>query len=66
MTRCNRTHNLFTQVNEYRTDLLDLLNKVLVHLDKKNDVPLRDEPREDTVKRMCDFLILLNYNSDFD
>ncbi len=63
---CNRRHLHFYRVNFPRHELLNLLNGVLVHLDKKNDVPLRDEAREDTVKRMCDFMILLNYNSDFD
>lgn len=47
-------------------ELLQLLNSILVRLDSKHKVNLQEEPQEDTAKRMCDCLSLLNYKNDFD
>jgi len=48
-------------------ELLELLNRCFKCLDSKNhNVNLRDEAQEDTAKRICDALSLLNYPNDFE
>jgi len=41
--------------------MLELLNKVMTHLDEKNNVNLRNEKPEDTEDRIIQFLKVLDY-----
>jgi hypothetical protein len=39
---------------------LEILNKVLAHLDSKHDIDVRDEPQDVTAMRLTEFLKILN------
>jgi len=42
-------------------ELLQVLNEVMAHLDKRHAVELRDEPQEETGARMIEFIRLLKF-----
>ncbi len=50
----------------FRLDLLELLNKVLIELDQKNNVNIKEELQETTANRITEFLRVLNYPSNYD
>jgi hypothetical protein len=48
-------------------ELLELLNKVMLHLDNsKHNVEIRTEAQDSTANRMTEMLKVLNYPSNFD
>jgi len=49
----------FDELN--KQEMLELLNKVMTHLDEKNNVNLRNEKPEDTEDRIIQFLKVLDY-----
>jgi intraflagellar transport protein 81 len=42
-------------------ELLQVLNEVMAHLDKRHDIEIRDEPQEETGSRMIEFIRLLKF-----
>jgi len=47
-------------------ELLELINKILVHLDPKNNVNIKDETQNQTAVRFSNYLQVLGYPSNFD
>ena len=49
----------FDEMSSY--DLLSLINSIFIHLDKKHKVDLRDEPHDQMIARMLDFIKLMKF-----
>lgn len=47
-------------------ELMEILQQVLIYLDSKHNVDLREEPSQAMYTRISDFLIILGYQSSFD
>jgi len=47
-------------------ELLELLNSVIGNIDAQNKIDLRDETQDKTISRLCDFLRIMQYPSNYD
>jgi hypothetical protein len=63
-----RRHPKFTFIInfKYRLELLELVNRVLGHLDAQHlQIDIQKETQDKTQERVCGFLKVLGYPSDF-